>query len=1266
MNDPNRLLKWLGLIALVVLSLTIIYPPGQKLKGGIDLVGGTSLLFEVDTAGLNADQQRGLSSKVMGILKDRVDPKQQMNLEWRPVGNTRLEIRMPRPPQEAVVRRDAYNETQEKLAGLNLSRFEVESALSATGPARETALKGLQRGIVERDPLLADVTQKYNDYLAAESAGDATTVAAASGVYEQAMSALLAANLPVPRLVDVIALPKGPKRDEELAKIKLKYPSYDAGGPGGGAMSLLMRAYDLWAVNKADLEDPSDLKRRIKGAGVLEFRILADRNAGSPGMTGAPVEPIGKYTDQLAQMGPRTKAGDKYRWFPIDDIVRFAHVKNIEEFERVKDLPGQPITADYTGQYYVLMHNDPEFYMLPGSTPGRTWKLTQAHPDQNPMTGENVVSFTLDARGGRLFGDLTGNNVKRLLCIVLDSKAVSYATINERITERCQISGRFRPEQVADMVRILEAGSLPARLKETPLAEKTIGPSLGETNRANGIKAAMLGCAIVLLFMVLYYGVAGGGMADIALALNLLFTVAMMSMMNATFTLAGIAGLLLSIGMSIDANVLIFERIREERDRGVPFRKALNAGYDKAFSAIFDGNLTAFITCVILGLVGSEEVKGFAITLGIGIATSMFTALTVTRLVFNTLVAKGILSDFRMGSWIKFPKVDWVGLRGICWPLSAVAAVGGLGLFVWMGIAQPKVLFDIELIGGTSVQIDLKPTVAMTDEDVRIAVTEMGAGKKSAAQWLADAADKLAAGSTSAGDTPSRFVLSSEGLSGDQIASLVRGTLAPHLESGGIRTAEKSATFDVKSGQLDPQGFKDAVNKAVEYVRAAADRVRNSRVQSVGDLIAAKKGGGSFEVVTSETDRELFQSAIVSTMGDRLNVQRALRFTAVSDESATRQPLFVIEAEDQYFSYVLTTESRIDIRRFRGGVAIEVKFDAQESPVTQAEVEKRLREVALQSQYEQYHTRESAVFPLGASVKVDGADAYKHFAVAAVDENLLYDDDHARWETEVAQPKLAQVEAALGSEKSLSKVVQFAPSVAAQAKNKAVLGIVLSLMAVSAYVWLRFGNKEFGLAVLVCIVHDVSVVLGLVALSHYIHDTFLGRLLMIDDFKVDLTMIAAVLTLIGYTMNDTIVVFDRLREIRGKSGTLSALVINEGINQTMTRNIVLAFLVFITVFVLYVFGGGGIHGFAFAMLMGTLVNTYSTVCLAVPLVYKPRTLYVVWTIIATVIVAGVIFAQDVSMTVRLVLAAAVFAFGAWRLIKGSTTGGVPQGTLSAA
>lgn len=1258
MNDPNRTLKWLLLMALIVLAIMSIYPPSQRLKGGIDLVGGTSLLFEVDTAGLTTEQQRGLSTKVMGILKDRVDPKQQMNLEWRPVGNTRLEIRMPRPPAAAVARREAFNAAQDRLSALNISRFDVETALAATGAAREAALKGLVKGITEREALLTEVAKKYDDYLAAETAGDDVTVGAASAAYEQAMSGVLGTNLPVGRLLDVLGLAKGEKRDEELAKIKAKYPSYDA----GGILSQLVKAHDEWAVNKADLEDPSDLKRRIRGSGVLEFRILADRSAVSPGMTGAPAEPIAKYTEQLAQQGPRARAGDKYRWFPIEDVLRFTHAKNLEEFERIKDLPTQPIIAEYTGQYYVLMHNEPDFYMLPGSTPGRNWKLTSAMPDQDPMTGENVVSFTLDARGGRLFGELTGGNVKRQLCIILDGRAMSHATINERITERCQIRGRFRAEQVADLVRILEAGSLPARLKETPLAEKTIGPSLGDTNRKMGMRAVIWGGALVAVFVLVYYGLVGGSVADLALVLNLLFTLALMSLMNATFTLPGLAGLILTVGMAVDANVLIFERIREERARGVVFKKALNAGYDRAFSAIFDGNLTTLLTCVFLGFIGSEEVRGFAITLGLGLVTSMFTALTVTRLIFNTMIAKGWLSDLRMMKLIGVPAVDWVGMRRIFWPISLAVVTLGLTLFLWRSTAEPETLFDIEFLGGTSVQIDLKAGLKMNDEEVRRAVSATEESSGSAVAWLRKAAGHLLEADIREGTSPGHVEMESAHLTADQLATLMRPVIEGDVEpQGGISLHGRSVTFVVRTGALNAEGFRNRVREASALANRAAENLRGAKVQSVGAGERGEELGHSFEVVTIETNRGLVQTSIIAALGEKLNVERALNYTLAADESMTRAPYHLIETEDQYLSDVLATTARFDIRRYRGGLAIEVKLDDREAPLPREALEKRLREVALQAQYEQYRSQESTVFPLDEAVKQGDVEGHRRFAVVTVDEQFSYDDDRVKWEENVALPKVAQVEAALGTEKSLSKVLQFAPQVAKQAKNKALLGIVLSLLAIGAYVWLRFGNREFGLAVIVTLVHDVAVTLGMIAIAHAVYDSFLGRALLIEDFRIDLAMVAAILTIIGYSLNDTIVVFDRIRENRGKSGALSATMINTSINQTLSRTILTSFTVFIVILVLYLFGGTGVHGFAFAMIVGTISGTYSTLGIAVPLVYRPRVLLTVWILIATLLVAGLILAQDVPWTVRGVAAGAVVVFGAWRLIKGLSRGGMPAG-----
>lgn len=1253
MNDPNRTTKWIVVIALVVLSLALLYPPDRKLKGGIDLVGGTSLLYEIDTTGLQSQDTANLSTRVMGILKDRVDPKGQLNLEWRPVGSTRLEVRMPRPPKAALERRARYNETIDQIQAMNLSRRDIEEALGAT-ENRDAQLKALERGLATRAEPIQKVATTYDALQVARSGPtDPAAVDAASKAYEDAMSALMATNLPVARVTDVLDLPVGETRNEQFEKLRKEFPSFDGGEMGSATGKLItkaIRAYDDWAAYKAELEDPSDLKRRLKGAGVLEFRILADRDRGSPDRISVPgnptlAQPISRYTQQLASQGARPKAGDAFRWFPVDDILKFMHADNMEGLRAMKDRPGGPIIEEYAGRWYVLMHDTPEYRMIKSTGQGPSWELRSAFPDRNPLTGENVVSFVLNPRGGQLFGELTGKNVDRQLCILLDQQAISFARINERITEHCQISGRFTQEQVARLVSVLEAGSLPARLKDIPLSEQTIGPSLGETNRRHGMIASISGLLLVAVFVVFYYGFIGGGTVVIALSLNLLFTLAIMSMMQATFTLPGIAGLLLSVGMAIDANVLIFERIREERARGVPFKKALMLGYDKAFTAILDGNITVLITSIILGFVGSEEIKGFAITLGIGVSISMFTALTVTKLIFTTLASRGLLNDFSMRKLIGVPNIDWIGLRRIFWPASLAVVGIGMAAFLWMAGVKSDSFFDIEFIGGTSVQVDFKPNVVMSDEDVRDAIRATGAGSASAVTWLEQSAAELEKASIRPGTVPGQFVLSSETLTGDELAALMRAALDVMVEQrDGIRTSSHEATFMGKGGLLTEQTLRAAVANAADGAREAATRLRGARIQSVGQKTAEGKNL-SYEIVTVETNRPLVQQAILSTLGDKLAVQRAVRFQPVVDEALTNQPFFVVETEDHYLSDILTTDAQFDIRRFRGGVVVEARLEKDETPITVEEFESRLREVGLTPEFEQFRTRESAVFPLGASQQVDGKPGYNHFAVAAVDDALHYEDNRDQWTDVVAPSVLHQVEAALGIEKSLSKVVQFAPQIAGQTARRAIFATILAALGIGAYVWMRFGTKEFALAVLVTLVHDVCIVLGAIAVSHWLYRFFFGQWLMIDDFRFDLTVLAAVLTIIGYSLNDTIVVFDRIRETRGKSGSLSASLINTSINQTMSRTVLTGMLVFLTVITLYIFGGEGIHGFAYVMLVGTLIGAYSTVAVSVPLVYHPKLLYNVATIAAALILIGLIALISKSLMATLV-AGAIILIGA--------------------
>lgn len=1253
MNDSNRMSRWVFVLGLVGLSLLILWPPSETLKGGIDLVGGTSLLFEIDTTGLEPGQERDLAGKVMRVLKERVDPKGQMNLEWRPVGNTRLEIRMPRPPKEAVVRREAYEKALALLEVKNLRRFDVETALNAAPRQRGEMLENLKHGVVERDELIVTAESTFDALATARSTEDEAALSTASSAYEKAVAAILATNLPINRLSDVLDVDPV-RRGDELAKLIAEYPSFNTGTESehdGKLITKVAAAYDVWAKHKGDLEDPSDLKRRLRGAGVLEFRILADRDSSSPTNIAEANpqlrEPIGKYVDQLQKYGPRKKSRDRFAWFPVDDVMDFMHLKSIDEFEAQQTSPGQPIVEAYAGKYYTLMHDDPDYRMLAG-TGRKKWSLRAARGDRDVLTGENIVLFYLDPTGGQLFGKLTGTHVNRNMSIMLDGSVMSWANINERITDSCRISGKFSQQRMLDLVTTLEAGSLPARLKETPLSEVTVGPSLGEKNRTAGMRAAVFGGVCVAVFMLFYYGIIGGGIANIALALNLLFVLAAMALMQATFTLPGIAGLVLTLGMAVDANVLIFERIREEVGRGAIFKKAMNAGYDKAFSAIFDANLTTIITCVILGFVGSEEVKGFAITLGLGVSISMFTALFVTRLILSTLVAKRKISGLSMRRIIGVPTIDWMGMRRIFLPASTVVVVGGLALFLGLAITSTEKMFDIEFLGGTSMQIDLKEGETIDDEGMRDAIISESDGQRSAVGWLIEASEALGSATIAKGEDVGTFTVTSDTLTGGQIAALMHTIMEDLAERGGISTSGRTASFVGKLGKLTQSSMETAVATSALEAAESAHRLRSARVQSVSDESQGEGVGLSFELSTIETNREVVQAAVLATLGDRLAVQQSIKFTTRVDDDLTREPFFVVEQEDEYLSDVLGGDANFDVRRFRGGVAIEVRFDDTQRAATVSEVQRRLREIGLQPEFEQYRTWDSAVFPLGEIMGSDGDEArYKRFAVCAADDTLPYEDDPTAWTENLARAKLAQVEAALGSEKSFSKVIQFAPQIAGQATNRALFALILAIGAIATYVAMRFGTKEWGMAAIVALVHDVSVTLGLLGICQLVGQTALGKLLMLDAFKIDLPMIAALLTVIGYSLNDTIVVFDRIRENRGRSGTLNASLVNTSINQTISRTLLTSLTTLMVVTLLFVLGGRGVHGFAFALIVGVVVGTYSSVGIASTLLCQPKLLRRVMVLIVTGVLTGVVFAATTDPTTRLVLVGVVLLGGLW-------------------
>ena len=321
-------------------------------------------------------------------------------------------------------------------------------------------------------------------------------------------------------------------------------------------------------------------------------------------------------------------------------------VPGIGSAEELKELIGT--TARLTFHHVIQQTRDPEaqvgarqviypsldeagvFYILEQTPVVHGEDLVDAQPsfDQN---GQPAVNFRFNPTGARKFGDYTAANIGLPFAIVLDGEVISAPTIRDHISGGSGIiSGRFTIEESTQLAILLRAGALPAEM--TFLEERTVGPELGQDSIDAGKVASMVAFAMVLVFMALSYGWFGL-IANLALIMNVGIIFGLLSMLGATLTLPGIAGIVLTIGMAVDANVLIFERIREELKTARGPARAIELGYQKALSAILDANITTFITAVILFVMGAGPVRGFAVTLGLGIMTSMFTAIFVTRLI---------------------------------------------------------------------------------------------------------------------------------------------------------------------------------------------------------------------------------------------------------------------------------------------------------------------------------------------------------------------------------------------------------------------------------------------------------------------------------------------------------------------------------------------------------------------------------------------------------------------------------------------------------
>ena len=358
--------------------------------------------------------------------------------------------------------------------------------------------------------------------------------------------------------------------------------------------------------------------------------------------------------------------------------------------------------------------NSDRFYVLESRVALEGQHVSDAQFAFNQDNQQPVVNFKLDNEGARKFGDMTRKNIGRVLAIVLDDKVLTAPVIRGVIAGGSgEISGEFDTRQASELALLLRAGALPIPLDV--VEERTVGPDLGSDAIAMGLTTGVAGAAVVLLFMLAIYG-RWGAIACVSLAVNFALVIGILSLLGATLTLPGIAGIILTIGMAVDANILINERIREETRRGLPARQALQVGFGRAYGTIIDSSATTLIAVSLLFMVGSGPVRGFAVTIGIGLLTSLFTAMGVTRLLMmrtikgreqQPLALSGIKVLDKLGHVpFNFLKGRIVGLA-----LSAILSITAVALY-----AKPGLEYGVDFTGGTVVEVVAKNT---TSADLR-------------------------------------------------------------------------------------------------------------------------------------------------------------------------------------------------------------------------------------------------------------------------------------------------------------------------------------------------------------------------------------------------------------------------------------------------------------------------------------------------------------------------------------------------------------------
>jgi SecD/SecF fusion protein len=984
---------------LTLAGLAAIWPPDDhfqlSLKLGIDLSGGTILVYEVDTAnlppGFNMDE-------LVAALKKRADPEGVKEIPIRKIGNHRIEIILPQASDAEV------EEVKKMLVDVGALEFRI---LANRKHDEDAMARALGSGGLTKPPSryrwarLGEFSTGTNPTTTSDSITDT----------QQTWKKDAYAG------TDVFLTGKDSLGNENTESFRVRRNT----------------------ANTLYLDKPHTLKS------VASYRV--------------------EYNPS------RIRGGDPNRPDPSDVIIREEKVGpgRTETWILFNlDRPGQEVTGKY---------------------------LRQVRPDFDEKL-QPAVRFEFNLPGARRFGTLTrehipeeGDKFKYQLAILLDNLVMSAPVINSEIRDSGIIEGGqqgFKQKDVEHLINVLRAGSLPASLNPTPLQEEKVGPTLGEDTIAKGIRAIWVSMLVVPIFMLVYYRFAGA-VATLALVVNMILLIGSMAFMQATFSLPGLAGLALTIGMAVDANVLVFERMREEKERGASLAQQIRNGFNRAWITIFDSHVTNFLAAVVLYMVGTEEVKGFALTMMIGMAWNLFTAVFMSRVIFEYFYSKGWLKDVKMLKMMGKTNIDFIGPRYYCMAGSLILIVLGL---IATYIRGPS-MFNIDFTGGTLVTIRLNED----DPDVK-----------------------------------------ARAVSESKLAEMVRekARALPDVTVESLRvTGDKSlARFNIRTTDQDLERVKTEILKAFATSLA---RVEMTAHEGTPIPSAAPEAGKTAPAVSTRF------------AGGR---EYELEFNTTAFNSKDKSAPEVVSSE---FSKVLALDKIANP---------ETRFEIKMVPTVESEGQP------------------------------------KHGV--AVTRLVLRTD----LEPDVAKQELAKLKDSLANNRDLlfERIVNFGSTVAGETRTLALIATVASWLIIIAYLWWRFHSFTYGFAAVLAVVHDVLVTLGAIAVSYWLAMIpWVSTFLQIDQFKIDLPIVAAFLTLIGFSVNDTIVIFDRIREIKGKTPNLSNKMVNDAINQTLSRTILTSFTAWLVVVILYFFGGEGLHGFSFALVVGFLSGTYSTVYIATPI-----------------------------------------------------------------